>query len=127
MSTRLLIADDDPLMRTLVGVMLQDVGEVVQAADGNEALERLAEKRFDLLLLDWDMPGRSGLEILQSLRESGSRLPVIMVTAEAGRQNVVEAIRSGVSDYLIKPFRSEVLHEKVEKFCRNRPIHRSKV
>jgi two-component system, chemotaxis family, chemotaxis protein CheY len=112
---QILIADDDPLMRTFVAVSLQDVGTISQAGGGLETLAALKQSDFDLLLLDWDMPSPDGLAILKNIRKRGVELPVIMVTAEAGRSRVLEALRAGANDYLIKPFEVEALRRKVQK------------
>ena len=117
MNKRILVADDDPLMRTFVAVCLQDLGEIRQANDGTQALGMLAEADLDLLLLDWDMPAPDGLAVLKTIRARQFRLPVIMVTAEAGKSRVLEAIQAGASDYLIKPFESAALRAKVKKLC----------
>ncbi|MDY0167809.1 MAG: response regulator [Thermoguttaceae bacterium] len=116
MSIRILVADDDPLMRVFANVSLTDVAETVEAADGTEALHLLREQHFGLVLLDWDMPGQNGVEILKALREQGCTTPVIMVTAKNERGNVLQAIHAGASDYLIKPFEPNILREKVEKW-----------
>lgn len=115
MNTKVLIADDDPLMRTIIVVSLGEAAEVVEAADGDEALSLLEQNEFDLIFLDWDMPGANGLEVLQTIRARGCSMPIIMVTAEAKREQILKAIRAGASDYLIKPFESEALREKLEK------------
>ncbi len=115
---RILVADDDPLMRTFVAITLTDVAEVVEAADGTEALQRLQnDGPFDLLLLDWDMPCTDGLEVLKAMRRQGCEVPVFMVTAKNERVDVLKAIHAGASDYLIKPFDSNALHHKVSKVC----------
>ncbi len=118
MSMRILIADDDPLIRTLVAVCLQDIGEIRQAVDGAEAMTVLEQADVDLLLLDWDMPAPDGLAVLKTIRARKFRMPVIMVTAEASRPRVIEAIHAGASDYLIKPFESVDLRRKVATFCK---------
>jgi two-component system chemotaxis response regulator CheY len=117
MSIRILVADDDPLMRTLVAVCLEDIAHIVQAADGAETLSVLEEADFDLLLLDWNMPAPDGLAVLKIVRSRGFRMPIVMVTAEADRWQVLKAIHAGASDYLIKPFESTALRAKVKKFC----------
>jgi two-component system chemotaxis response regulator CheY len=121
MTTRVLVADDDPLMRTLVAVSLADIAETRQAADGVETLIALENADVDLLVLDWDMPAPDGLAVLKTVRSRGLRIPVIMVTAEADRTRVLEAIGAGASDYLIKPFDSTTLREKVKRFCKPMP------
>ena len=118
MSLRILIADDDRLMRTLVAMCLQDIAEIRQAGDGAEALSELKKADLDLLLLDWDMPPPDGLAVLKIARSQGFHMPIIMVTAEASKQRVLEAIQAGASDYLIKPFEPSALREKVTKYCK---------
>ena len=105
-------------MRTLVAMCLQDIAEIRQAGDGAEALSELKKADLDLLLLDWDMPPPDGLAVLKIVRSQGHRMPIIMVTAEASKQRVLEAIQAGASDYLIKPFEPAALREKVTKYCK---------
>jgi len=123
MSRKVLVADDDRLMRTFIAVSLAgfDDAEVTETADGDEALALLERDDFDLVLLDWDMPGKNGLEIIKTIRAQGSHVPVIMVTAHAERDQVVAALESGISDYLIKPFRSETLWKKLTKLFPQEP------
>jgi two-component system, chemotaxis family, chemotaxis protein CheY len=113
---RILISDDDPLMRTFVATCLQDLGKIRQAGNGPETLTALKQAEFDLLLLDWDMPAPDGLAILKIIRSRGYKLPVIMVTAEASRSRVLEALEAGASGYLTKPFEAATLRAKVENF-----------
>jgi len=114
---RVLIADDSSTMRKILLRSLGAIGvtDVTEAADGNEALAAFAAARFDMVLTDWNMPGKSGLEVLQTIRATNKTVPVIMVTTEADKSRVLEAIRSGVSDYLVKPFTAEMLREKLQK------------
>jgi two-component system chemotaxis response regulator CheY len=114
---RVLIADDSSTMRKILTRSLGSIGvtDVTEAADGNEALAAFADGSFDMVLTDWNMPGKSGLEVLQTIRETNQTVPVIMVTTEAEKSRVLEAIRSGVSDYLVKPFTAEILREKLKK------------
>ena len=118
MSLRILVADDDPLMRTLVAVCLQDIAEIRQAGDGAETVSMLEQAGVDLLLLDWDMPALDGLAVLKMVRSRGFLMPVIMVTAEADSLQVLKALDAGATDYLIKPFESMVLREKVKRLCK---------
>jgi two-component system, chemotaxis family, chemotaxis protein CheY len=113
MGNRILIADDDPLMRVLVAVSLADFAEIVEAADGREALNLLRTSHFDLLLLDWDMPDHDGLEVLRIFRTWGNITPAMLVTAKSERADVVNAIRAGASDYIVKPFETQTLRQKV--------------
>ena len=116
MSRRVLVADDDPLMRTFIVVSIGSAAEVTEAVDGDEALKLLEQHSFDLAIIDWDMPGTNGLDVIRTIRAKGSQVPIVMVTAKAEREQVVQALQAGVSDYLIKPFESSVLRQKLNKF-----------
>ncbi len=115
---KVLVADDSGVMRKIIIRSLNAVGvsDVVEAADGAEGWTQLQANPVDLVLTDWNMPNVSGLEFLRKIRESGSDLPVIMVTTEAEKAKVIEAIQAGVTDYLCKPFESDELREKLEKY-----------
>jgi len=93
---------------TMVGVH-----EATEASDGVEAVEAVRKESFDLMLLDWNMPRLNGIETLRALRRAGYKVPVIMVTTEAEKSRVLEAIKSGANDYLIKPFSPDQLATKV--------------
>jgi putative nucleotidyltransferase with HDIG domain len=113
-----LIVEDDPITRRYIrGVLRSLDGDVhsVEAADGAAALEHLAHGVFDLLLVDWNVPRATGLDVLRAVRCGGSQVPAIMVTSNAERQHIVEALAAGASDYLVKPFSPESLREKVRK------------
>ena len=115
---KVLVADDSGVMRKIIIRSLNAVGisDIVEAADGAEGWEQLQANPVDLVLTDWNMPNVSGLDFLRKIRESGSDLPVIMVTTEAEKAKVIEAIQAGVTDYLCKPFESDELREKLEKY-----------
>ena len=116
---KVLVADDSGVMRKIIIRSLAAVGitEVVEAADGAEGWEKLQDAtQLTLVLTDWNMPNVTGLDFLRKIRESGSDLPVIMVTTEAEKAKVIEAIQAGVTDYLCKPFESDELREKLEKY-----------
>ncbi|MDR1958758.1 MAG: response regulator [Planctomycetaceae bacterium] len=115
--TRVLVADDSSTMRKIILRSLQAVGvtDVTEAADGSEALAIFKPGQFDLVLTDWNMPGMTGLEVLQGIRAQDAAIPVIMVTTEAEKTRVLQAIQAGVSDYLVKPFTADTLREKLEK------------
>lgn len=117
MSARVLVADDSSTMRKIILRSLQAVGvtETVEAQDGAEAVALFKPGQFDLVLTDWNMPGKSGLEVIQEIRAQDSKVPIIMVTTEAEKGRVLQAIQAGVSDYLIKPFTADTLREKLEK------------
>jgi two-component system chemotaxis response regulator CheY len=120
MSRKVLVADDSRLIRTIIADMLSSFGgtEIVEAVDGNEAVKAFEQNEFDLVVLDWQMPGMCGLEVIEVIRATGSKVPIIMVTA-TGTQNehVVDAVEAGVSDYLLKPFSPAVLREKLGQYC----------
>ena len=115
---RALVADDSGVMRKIVVRSLNAVGvkDVVEAVDGEDALAQFAEEQFDLVLTDWNMPGKSGLDVIRGIREMGSKVPIIMVTTEAERARVIEAVQAGVTDYLVKPFESDALRSKIDKY-----------
>ena len=117
MSTRVLVADDSSTMRKIILRSLQAVGvpTATEAADGDEAVELFKPGEFDIVLTDWNMPGKNGLEVIQEIRKMDANVPIIMVTTEAEKARVMEAIQAGVSDYLVKPFTAETLREKLEK------------
>ena len=117
MSTRVLVADDSSTMRKIILRSLQAVGvtDTTEAADGDEAVNLFSSGEFDMVLTDWNMPGKSGLEVTQEIRKQNADVPIIMVTTEAEKARVMEAIQAGVSDYLVKPFTADTLREKLEK------------
>jgi len=117
MGTRVLVADDSSTMRKIILRSLQAVGvtEVAEAADGTETLDLFKPGEFDMVLTDWNMPGKTGLEVVQEIRVQDATVPIIMVTTEAEKGRVVQAIQAGVSDYLVKPFTADTLREKLEK------------
>ncbi len=113
-----LIVDDSNTMRKIILRSLQAVGipQAVEAGDGAEGLEKFQQQHFDLVLTDWNMPIKSGLDLVRGIRALGSQVPIIMVTTEAEKGRVIEAIQAGVSDYLVKPFTAETLREKLGLF-----------
>lgn len=117
MSIKVLIADDSGVMRKIIVRAANAAGiqDITEAVDGADAIEKFKEGQFDLVLTDWNMPNKSGLEVLQEIRAGGSTVPIIMVTTEGEKSNVLQAIQAGVSDYLTKPFEASALLEKIEK------------
>jgi two-component system chemotaxis response regulator CheY len=91
------------------------LSEVVEAADGAEAIRLFAEQPFDLVLTESNMPAKSGLDLIQAIRAGGAKVPIIMITSEADKARVIEIIMAGVTDYVIKPFTAEMLREKIER------------
>lgn len=112
-----LVVDDSRVMRRIIIRSLEEIGmaEVVEANDGEEAIAEFAKHDFALVLTDWNMPKKNGLELIQAIRATGSKVPIIMITTESEKARVFSAIEAGVSDYLIKPFDAETLRGKVEK------------
>ena len=110
-----LVVDDSMTIRRIVIKALAIVGisETVEAGDGTEALAALGTQDFDVVLLDWNMPKLTGIDTLRAIRKAGKTTPVIMVTTEAEKGRVIEAIKSGANDYLIKPFSPDQLAAKV--------------
>ena len=117
MEQKVLLADDSGVMRKIILRALNATGvsDVVEAADGAKAWSAFQSEQFDMVLTDWNMPAMTGLELLQKIRETGSKIPVIMITTESERGRVMEAIQAGVSDFLPKPFENELLQEKIVK------------
>jgi two-component system chemotaxis response regulator CheY len=116
---RFLVVDDFATMRRLMKSNLHDLGytEINEADDGRSALTILKQGNTDFLVTDWNMPGMSGLELLQAMRADPQlkKVPVLLVTAEAKRDQIIEAARAGVDGYVVKPFTSETLKAKIEK------------
>ena len=116
---RVMIVDDSEVMRRIEKNVLSKHGveTIVEAKDGMEALEKLREGIPDLILLDWNMPGMDGMELAKKLRahETLKKTPIVMVTSEAERRKVMEALKAGVTNYVVKPFTEEILWEKIEK------------
>ncbi len=116
---RILIVDDFSTMRRIVKNLLNDLGftNTAEAEDGNAALAALRASKFDFVVTDWNMPGMTGIELLREIRADGnlSKMPVLMVTAEAKREQIIEAAQAGVNGYIIKPFTAATLQEKLAK------------
>lgn len=116
---KILIVDDFPTMRRIVKNLLTELGfnNITEADDGNTALPMLKNGDFDYLITDWNMPNMPGIDLLKAVRADPNlvNLPVLMVTAEAKREQIVEAAQAGVNGYIIKPFTANTLKEKLEK------------
>lgn len=115
---RVLLVDDSGTMRTIQRRCLEKLGiaDIVDAADGQQALDLFEHTTFDLIMSDWNMPNMDGMALLKAIRTRDSKIPFLMVTTEAERARVVAAIEAGVSDYLVKPFTPDGLREKLEKW-----------
>ncbi len=116
---KILVVDDFSTMRRIIKNLLRDLGftNTHEADDGNTALPMLQTGNFDFLVTDWNMPGMTGIELLKAVRADGNlvKLPVLMVTAESKREQIVEAAQAGVNGYVVKPFTAVTLEEKIGK------------
>jgi two-component system chemotaxis response regulator CheY len=116
---KILIVDDFSTMRRIVKNLLNDLGffNTAEADDGSTALEELRRNKYDLVITDWNMPGMPGIDLLKTIRADGAlaKMPVLMVTAEAKREQIIEAAQAGVNGYVIKPFTAGTLSEKLGK------------
>ncbi|WP_179948165.1 MULTISPECIES: chemotaxis response regulator CheY [Luteimonas] len=116
---RILVVDDFSTMRRIVKNLLSDLGfnNTVEAEDGNSAMAVLRQDAVELVITDWNMPGMTGIELLREIRADARfrTLPVLMVTAEAKREQIIEAAQTGVNGYIIKPFTAQTLEEKLGK------------
>ena len=116
---KILIVDDFSTMRRIIKNLLRDLGftNTAEADDGLTGLPMLQSGNFDFLVTDWNMPGRTGIDLLSHGRadEKLKHLPVLMVTAEAKREQIIEAAQAGVNGYVVKPFTAQALKEKIEK------------
>ncbi len=121
-SIKVLVVDDFATMRRILKNILKQLGfkNLVEADDGTTAYEVLEQQDVDLIISDWNMPKMTGLELLKKVRasEKYSKIPFLMVTAEAQKQNVIEAVQAGVSNYVVKPFTAEAISEKLEKILK---------
>lgn len=116
---KILIVDDFSTMRRIIKNLLRDLGynNTAEADDGSTALPQLMNGSFDFLITDWNMPNMAGIDLLKAVRADArlKDMPVLMVTAEAKRDQIVEAAQAGVSGYIIKPFTADTLREKIDK------------
>jgi two-component system chemotaxis response regulator CheY len=116
---KVLVVDDMSTMRRIMRNILKQlgVGNVVEAENGSDALSKLKADKFDFVVSDWNMPVMAGIELLRKIRadEQLKHIPVLMVTAEAQKENLVEAIQAGVSNYVVKPFTAETIKQKLDK------------
>ena len=117
-SMRILVVDDFETMRKIIRSLLTEIGltNVAEADDGLTALPMLQTDKFDFLISDWNMPGMQGIDLLKAVRsdESLKSMPVLLVTAESKREQILEAAQAGVNGYIIKPFTSVTLKEKLQ-------------
>lgn len=114
---KILLVDDSKTMRNIQRGILMQMGhtEIEEAVDGLDALSKTGSFTPDLLLVDWNMPNMDGLTFVKKYRATGSRTPIIMVTTEAEKARVIEAIKAGVNNYVVKPFTPDVLSQRIEE------------
>lgn len=116
---KILVVDDFSTMRRIIKNLLKDLGftSVQEADDGNTALPMLQQGDFDFVVTDWNMPGMQGIDLLRAIRSDDNlkHLPVLMVTAEAKKEQIVAAAQAGVNGYVVKPFTAATLKEKLDK------------
>jgi len=122
---KFLVVDDFSTMRRIIRNLLKNIGymNVDEAEDGNSALLKLRRENFDFIITDWNMAGMDGLQLIKEVRmdDKLSKLPVLMVTAEAQKENIVAAARAGASGYIVKPFTAATLDEKIAKILKKLP------
>ncbi|MCP4633803.1 MAG: response regulator [candidate division Zixibacteria bacterium] len=118
---QVLVVDDSQIMRKIVTGALNKAGvtETVDACDGKEAIQMLKNcNDIGLVLMDWNMPNMTGIEALRKIRSDKNTVPVIMVTTEGEKEKVLEALKSGANDYLVKPFSPKDIQSKLEKYLK---------
>ena len=114
---KILLVDASPTIRNLQKNVLKQLGHtnVIEAEDGIQALAVFAEQTPDLVIVDWNMPNMDGITLVRKIRESGNMIPLIMCTTEAEKKRVIEAIKAGVNNYIVKPFTIESLGRKISQ------------
>lgn len=116
---KFLVVDDFSTMRRIIRNLLKELGysDVIEAEDGSSALAQLKRESVDFIISDWNMPGMDGLQLLEAVRSSPDlqRLPMLMVTAEATKENIIAASKAGASGYIVKPFTAATLDDKITK------------
>jgi two-component system chemotaxis response regulator CheY len=124
LNMKVLVVDDFATMRKIVRNILKQIGfnNIVEADDGANALQVIKSENIDFVVTDWNMPNMTGLELLQKIREGekSKDIPVLMVTAEGLAENVVDAVKAGVDNYIVKPFTAETVQAKIEQIFQKR-------
>lgn len=122
---KFLVVDDFSTMRRIVRNLLKELGftNVQEAEDGVDALNKLRGEKFEFVVTDWNMPNMTGIELLKAIRTDAAlkHLPVLMITAEAKKENIIEAAQAGASGYIVKPFTAATLDEKLKKIFEKMP------
>lgn len=118
-SAKILVVDDFSTMRRIVKNILKQLGyeNIDEAEDGNQALNKIKGGSYDFIVTDWNMPNLDGLELCKAVRADAATkdIPILFVTAEAQKENVITAVQAGASNYIVKPFTAEILKGKIEK------------
>lgn len=119
LSMKVLVVDDFATMRRIVKNILKQIGftDIAEAEDGKNALKMLQNDKFGLIMCDWNMPEMPGIELLNRIRadEQLKGIPFVMVTAEAQKENILDAVKAGVNSYIVKPFTAEIVEQKLKK------------
>lgn len=117
---KILIVDDSSTMRRIIGNVVMQLGiekeSFDEAEDGLKAWNMLSNKQYDVILTDWNMPNMNGLELVKKIRAEGNHktTPIIMITTEGGKSEVITALKAGVNNYIVKPFNAEILKDKLD-------------
>ena len=118
---KVIVVDDSSVMRQIIKNNLKQLGfeqsNVVDAEDGEQALKKINEDTIDLVISDWNMPRMTGIDFLKAIRADGAmkELPFLMVTSEADKEKIIEAVQAGVNQYIVKPFNTTQLEEKIKE------------
>ncbi|OPZ21869.1 MAG: Chemotaxis protein CheY [candidate division BRC1 bacterium ADurb.BinA364] len=119
LNMQILVVDDFATMRRIIKNILRQIGfaNIEEADDGRAAVSVLERMKIDFVITDWNMPNMSGLELIQAIRASDKwkEIPILMVTAEAQKENIIDAAKAGVTNYIVKPFTVETMQEKIKK------------
>lgn len=121
---KILLVDDSRTIRNIQKNVLRQLGyeDVIEAEDGVQALARYGEQVPDLMLVDWNMPNMDGITLVRKIREQDKNVPIIMCTTEAEKTRVIEALKAGVNNYVVKPFTVESLGEKINQTLAKKPV-----
>jgi len=114
---KILVADDSALMRHVLVKILNEAGveSVVQATNGNEAVQKVEEEAPNLVLMDWVMPNMTGIDAVKKIRASGNKVPIIMCTTEGEQNRIVDAIKAGANNFVVKPFDPKIIITKIKE------------
>lgn len=119
---KFLVVDDSSTMRRIISNTLKKIGysDIVEAEDGKDALSKLGENAINLVITDWNMPNMDGLQLVKEIRAgANASVPILMVTTNAAKEDVIEALKAGVNNYVVKPMTPETLEEKINAIIGN--------